>query len=68
MSDRPKKFQHPLQILFNNKRMDHTHGMNILQDAGLISDLCVTLEEVPWCDAMNVMSRVKATWAKMYFQ
>lgn len=53
MSARPKTFQHPLQILFNNKRVDHTYGMNWLQEHGHISDNAVTLEDVCREDAME---------------
>lgn len=29
-----------------HKRIDATHALNLLQDAGIISDLCVTVEDV----------------------
>ena len=28
------------------RRIDATHALNLLQDAGVISDLCVTVEDV----------------------
>ena len=28
------------------RRIDATHALNLLQDAGIISDLCVTVEDV----------------------
>ena len=29
-----------------HRRIDATHALNLLQDAGVISDLCVTVEDV----------------------
>jgi len=29
-----------------NRRIDATHALNLLQDAGVISDLCVTVDDV----------------------
>jgi hypothetical protein len=29
-----------------HERIDATHALNLLQDAGIISDLCVTVEDV----------------------
>ena len=29
-----------------HRRIDSTHALNLLQDAGVISDLCVTVDDV----------------------
>ena len=29
-----------------HRRIDATHALNLLQDAGVISDLCVTVDDV----------------------
>jgi len=63
---RIKYRQHPLQMLFGNKRIWWKDGMNALQEGPLrlISDNCVTVEDVAMCDALDVMSRVKGEWAR----
>lgn len=52
----------------NNHRIPHDELHRWINDLGLVSDLAMTLSEVPYDDAMNVMRRVKAPWVKMYFQ
>lgn len=58
----------PLLILFGNKRLFWRDGMNLLQEGPLrlISDNCVTLEDVAQCDIADVMRRVKAPWAAKF--
>lgn len=54
--DHRAKYQtHPLSRLFQARRFTTTEGLNWLQDRGLISDLCVTLEDVAEVDVQRVL-------------
>lgn len=47
---------HPLTALFHARNFTNTEGMNWLQDRGLISDNCVTVESVAPCDIERVLN------------
>lgn len=65
----PKYLQHPLILLFNNYRLTNRNELlDWIQDLGLVSGQVQCLEEVPYEDCLRVFARVKAPWAKMYFQ
>lgn len=54
--------KHPLLLLFHSKRFTLLEGLNSLQSLGLISDNCVTLEDIPWCDVLRVIEKADAGW------
>ena len=55
---RPPKYpnHHPLRLLFAGRKFTDREGMNLLQDPGLISDLCVEPEDVAPCDVERVLA------------
>lgn len=46
----------PLHDYLTRRGMDAPSAMNTLQDAGIISDLCVTVHDVPIMDAERAVS------------
>lgn len=54
---------HPLAAFFEHRRFTVTEGLNWLQERGLISDLCVTVEDVAACDVERVLAQAREALA-----
>lgn len=60
----PNETLNPLQTYLDLHRLDETYALNVLQDAGVISDLCVWAKDVATVDcwkAVQYLKTVKAT-------
>lgn len=53
---------HPLTRLFLARCFSPVTGMNWLQERGLVSDCCVTVEDVAPCDVARVVALFAARW------
>lgn len=56
----PKYHWHPLAFLFYARRYTIPQGMNWLQERGHISDLCVEVESIAYCDVVSVLTKANA--------
>lgn len=56
----PSLSPHPLRLLFKKQGRSECAGMNWLQDRGLISDNCVTVEDVAPQNVESVIGKTQS--------